>query len=109
MLSRKLALSSAESLSDENNQIKVKLVAAPRYVLTTQSLEKNMGIEILNKAIEQVTNVITKYGGVCDVAMAPKAVTATEDAELQALLERKEMENNLDSDEEDEDDSDNDE
>ena len=99
----KEALTAAENLSDENNQIKVKLVAAPRYVITSQSLEKTMGIEILNKAIETVTNVISKYGGVCDVAMAPKAVTATEDAELQALLERKEMENNLDSDEDDED------
>lgn len=97
----KKALSAAESLSDENNQIKVKLVAAPRYVITTQSLEKNMGIESLNKAIEKVTEVILSYGGVCDIAMAPKAVTATEDAELQALLERKEMENNMDSEDED--------
>lgn len=104
----KKALSSAEELSDENNQIKVKLVAAPRYVVTTQSLEKNMGIEILNKAIDKVTEVISSFGGVCDIAMAPKAVTATEDAELQALLERKELENNMDSDEDDEDDEDED-
>lgn len=104
----KKALTIAEELSDENNQIKVKLVAAPRYVVTSQSLDKSIGIEILNKAIEKVTEVITSYGGVCDVAMAPKAVTATEDAELQALLERKEMENNMDSDE-DEDDEDEDE
>lgn len=97
----KKALAAAESLSDDNNQIKVKLVAAPRYVITTQSLEKNMGIDSLNKAIEKVSEVILSFGGVCDVAMAPKAVTATEDAELQALLERKEMENNMDSEDED--------
>lgn len=103
----KKALTAAEELSDENNQIKVKLVAAPRYVVTSQSLEKNKGIEILNTAIEKVNEIITSFGGVCDVAMAPKAVTATEDAELQALLERKEMENNMDSDdEEDEDEED---
>lgn len=105
----KKALTAAEELSDENNQIKVKLVAAPRYVVTSQSLEKNKGIEILNTAIEKVNEIITSFGGVCDVAMAPKAVTATEDAELQALLERKEMENNMDSDdEEDEDEEDED-
>ncbi|GME86121.1 unnamed protein product [Ambrosiozyma monospora] len=63
------------------------------YLLTT-------GIESLNKAIDVINSVITKYGGVCDVSMAPKAVTATEDAELQALLERKEMENAMESDEE---------
>ncbi|TID13295.1 hypothetical protein CANINC_004981 [Pichia inconspicua] len=102
----KKALTAAEELSDENNQIKVKLVAAPRYVITSQSLEKNKGIEILNTAIEKVNEIITSFGGVCDIAMAPKAVTATEDAELQALLERKEMENNMDSDEEDDEDED---
>lgn len=104
----KESLTLAENLSDENNQIKVKLVAAPRYVITAQSLDKNMGIEILNNAIEIVNNKITSYGGVCDIAMAPKAVTATEDAELQALLERKEMENNLDSDDDEDDDDDDD-
>jgi translation initiation factor 2 subunit 1 len=103
----KKSLTIAEELSDENNQIKVKLVAAPRYVITSQSLEKSVGIEILNKAIEKVNESITSYGGVCDVAMAPKAVTATEDAELQALLERKEMENNMDSDDEDDEENEN--
>ena len=33
--------------------------------------------------------------------MAPKAVTATEDAQLQALLDRKEEEDKISSDEED--------
>ncbi|KAG7693596.1 hypothetical protein KL933_004637 [Ogataea haglerorum] len=98
----KEALAAAESLSTEQNAIKVKLVAAPRYVVTTQSLDKQTGINILNEAIEKVNEVITKYGGVCDVAMAPKAVTATEDAELQALLERKELENAMESEDSDE-------
>ncbi|GMG40041.1 unnamed protein product [Ambrosiozyma monospora] len=96
----KEALTAGEALSTEQNQIKVKLVAAPKYVITTQSLDKTTGIESLNQAIDVINSVITKYGGVCDVSMAPKAVTATEDAELQALLERKEMENAMESDEE---------
>lgn len=103
----KQALAAGEALSDEQNQIKAKLVAAPRYVLTAQSLDKKVGVELLNKAIQVITDIITKYDGVCDVVMAPKAVTATEDAELQALLERKELENQMESDEdEDEDDED---
>lgn len=99
----KEALSAGEALSDEQNQIKAKLVAAPRYVLTAQSLDKNIGIQMLNKSIEVINQIIEKYDGVCDVVMAPKAVTATEDAELQALLERKEMENQLESDDEESD------
>lgn len=97
------ALKSAEDMSTEQMQIKVKLVAAPLYVITTQALEKQQGIEALEQAIEKITEVIGNYGGVCNVTMPPKAVTATEDAELQALLESKELENKSDSEDEDSD------
>lgn len=103
----KEALKAAEALSTEQMQIKVKLVAAPLYVITTQSLDKQHGVELLEKAIEQINQSISKYNGVCNITMAPKAVTATEDAELQALLESKELDNRSDSEDE-EDDSDSD-
>ncbi|GAV55876.1 hypothetical protein ZYGR_0AZ00470 [Zygosaccharomyces rouxii] len=101
----KSALKEAESLSTEQMQIKVKLVAAPLYVITTQSLDKQQGIDALQNAIEKISETISKHGGVCNITMPPKAVTATEDAELQALLESKELDNRSDSDE-DEDESD---
>lgn len=85
----KEALKSAEDMSTEQMQIKVKLVAAPLYVLTTQALDKQIGIDLLGKAIDKINEVISKYGGVCNITMPPKAVTATGDAELQALLESK--------------------
>lgn len=66
-------------------------------------MEKQQGIEALEQAIEKITEVIGNYGGVCNVTMPPKAVTATEDAELQALLESKELENKSDSEDEDSD------
>jgi translation initiation factor 2 subunit 1 len=99
----KAALKAAEELSTEALQIKVKLVAAPLYVVTTQALDKNQGIEALHKALEVIEAKITASGGSATVTMEPKAVTATEDAELQALLERKELEeaeNSEDSDSE---------
>ncbi|CCH45153.1 Eukaryotic translation initiation factor 2 subunit alpha [Wickerhamomyces ciferrii] len=101
----KNALRAAEDLSTEHLQVKVKLVAAPLYVVTTQALEKQQGIDILTKALEVIEEKITASGGTATVTMAPKAVTATEDAELQALLERKELEaqeSDEDSEEEDE-------
>lgn len=97
----KEALKSAEDMSTEQMQIKVKLVAAPLYVLTTQALDKQIGIDLLGKAIDKINEVISKYGGVCNITMPPKAVTATEDAELQALLESKEQDNRSDSEDED--------
>lgn len=99
----KEALKAAEALSTEQMQIKVKLVAAPLYVITTQALEKQQGIQLLETAIEKINEVISKYDGVCNITMAPKAVTATEDAELQALLESKELDNKSDSEDEDSD------
>lgn len=99
----KRALRAAEEESTEHIQVKAKLVAAPLYVLSAQSLDKKQGIALLEKAIEKITTSIETDGGNCKITMAPKAVTATEDAELQALLERKEAEEKDSSDEEEDD------
>lgn len=97
----KAALKAAEVLSTETMQVKAKLVAAPLYVISTQALDKNQGVALLEKAIEKVTASIEAAGGNIKITMAPKAVTATEDAQLQALLERKEIdEDSDDSDQE---------
>jgi translation initiation factor 2 subunit 1 len=98
----KEALKAAESVSTEQMQVKAKLVAAPLYVILVQALDKNQGIALLQVAIEKIQQTIEAKGGSCKVTMAPKAVTATEDAELQALLERKEQEDKESSDEEEE-------
>lgn len=97
----KEALKAGESVPTSDDKITIKLVAAPRYVMTTQSLDKKQGVEELQESINKISEIITKYGGVCDVAMASKSVSASEDAELQALLERNEMESSLDSDDDD--------
>lgn len=99
----KRALRAAEEMSTEQMAVKAKLVAAPLYVISVLALDKNQGIDLLEKAIEKVSESIEKSGGICKVTMSPKAVTATEDAELQALLERKEAEDKDSSDEEEED------
>lgn len=100
----KEALKAAESVSTEQMQVKAKLVAAPLYVISLQALDKNQGIELLTKAIEKTQKVIEEKGGSCSIVMAPKAVTATEDAELQALLDRKAEDDKESSDEEEDDD-----
>lgn len=100
----KEALRAAEALSTEQMQVKVKLVAAPLYVISTQALNKQQGIDLLTKALEVIEEKITAYSGSATVTMAPKAVTATEDAELQALMERsKEAEGDSEGSEEESD------
>ena len=75
-------------------------------VLTSQCLDKNVGISNLEQAIEDVKASITKAGGDCQVKMAPRAVTENDDAELAALMEKRERENQQVSGDEDESSSD---
>lgn len=96
----KEALKTAEEVSTEQMQVKARLVAAPLYVISVQALSKPQGIELLEQAIEKVTATIESKGGLCKVTMPPKAVTATEDAELQALMESKDEEDRESSSEE---------
>ena len=75
-------------------------------VLTSQCLDKTIGISTLEQAIEDIKASITKAGGDCQVKMAPRAVTENDDAELAALMEKRERENQQVSGDEDESSSD---
>ena len=102
----KEALRKAEAKSSSETQVKVKLVSPPLYVLTSQTLDKALGIATLEAAIADVKVCIEAANGDCRVKMAPKAVTESDDAELQALMEKRERENAEVSGDEDESESD---
>lgn len=87
------ALRAAEAKNNKDTQTKVKLVSPPLYVLTSQCLDKAVGISTLEEAIKAIEENIRKAGGGCVVKMAPKAVTEHDDAELQALMDKREREN----------------
>ncbi|PYI02225.1 putative eukaryotic translation initiation factor 2 alpha subunit [Aspergillus sclerotiicarbonarius CBS 121057] len=87
------ALRTAEANNTAETQIKVKLVAPPLYVLTSQCLDKAVGIQMLEEAIQRIEAKIKESGGGCIVKMAPKAVTEHDDAALQELMEKREREN----------------
>lgn len=89
----KEALRTAEARNTLETQVKVKLVSPPHYVLTSQCLDKSDGITLLEEAIKNIDKTIQGAGGACVVKMAPKAVTEHDDAELQALMEKREREN----------------
>ena len=89
----KNALRAAEAKNTVENQVKVKLVSPPLYVLTSHCLDKNVGITILEEAIVAIKANIKAGGGGCVVKMSPKAVTEHDDEELLALMEKKEREN----------------
>ena len=57
------------------------------------TLEKDAGIALLTRSIAVIAQEITDRGGKMDVKMAPKAVSLKEETELQAMMERLELEN----------------
>ncbi|XP_031841886.1 eukaryotic translation initiation factor 2 subunit alpha [Nomia melanderi] len=89
----KAALKAGLALSTDELPIKINLIAPPLYVMTTSTPEKQDGLKALNDAINVIQTKITSLGGVFNVQMAPKVVTATDEAELAKQMERAELEN----------------
>lgn len=65
----KTALMQGEKLETETIPIKVKLVAPPLYVLLTTSTDKQGGIELLEKALEEIGTSIRGAGGNMNIKM----------------------------------------
>ena len=87
------ALQLAENLSTEAIPLKVKLVAPPLYVMMTQCYEKEKGIMLMEQAIGAIENFMTEHHGACVVKMKPKAISDTDEMELESLMKRADLEN----------------
>ncbi|KAH6790424.1 Eukaryotic translation initiation factor 2 subunit 1 [Perilla frutescens var. frutescens] len=104
----KEAMRKAEAAGNDDCPVKMKLVAAPAYVLNTQTLDKEQGIAILNKAIEACTEEIERHKGKLTVKEAARAVSEREDkllAEHMAKLGRENEEISGDEGSEEEEDT----
>ncbi|KAJ3682164.1 hypothetical protein LUZ60_014737 [Juncus effusus] len=75
----KKAMRKAELVGTDDCPVKIKLVAAPLYVLTTQTLDKNEGIAVLNNAIKACAEEIETYNGTLLVKESARAVSEHED------------------------------
>ncbi|KAL8535352.1 hypothetical protein ACS0TY_011122 [Phlomoides rotata] len=73
------AMRKAEAAGNKDCPVKIKLVAPPAYVLTTQTLDKEQGIAVLTKAIEACTEEIERHKGKLTIKEAPRAVSERED------------------------------
>lgn len=89
----KKALSAGMSVSTEDHPINVKLVAPPLYVVLCSTTNKTAGLELLQQALDKIQQSIQDSRGQMTVKMQPKAVSETEDKELEQLMARAEKEN----------------
>ena len=70
----------------EDCPVQMKLVAPPLYVLTTQTLDKTKGIQVLNDAIEVAQQTIKSHKGNFKVKEAPRTVSERDDLLLQSKV-----------------------
>ena len=78
----------AESVSRNDVVVKMKLVAPPLYVLTTSTLDKEVGIALLNEAVEKVKVSIEAAKGRLLVKEAARAVSERDEKLLAERLEK---------------------
>ncbi|KAL4441270.1 hypothetical protein ABPG77_011507 [Micractinium sp. CCAP 211/92] len=89
----KEAMRAAQACGSEACPVSMKLVAAPRYVLTTQTLDKAQGIEVLNQAVEVCKASIEAAKGRMVVKEAARAVSEKEERALEEELQAAEAAN----------------
>lgn len=89
----KTAMRAALACSTEANEVMIKLVAPPLYVLTTQTLDKAAGIEVLTKAVDACKASIESNKGNMRVKEAARAVSEREERALQEELDAAEQAN----------------
>lgn len=83
----KNALRAGLNSSQDEFPIKIKLIAPPLYVVTTQTLERQEGLDKLQAALDKIKEAILASGGVYTVKAAPNVVSDTDDQELEKRLE----------------------
>ncbi|KAJ3327200.1 hypothetical protein HDU76_012241 [Blyttiomyces sp. JEL0837] len=99
----KAALLAGEAMSTPEVPIKITLVAPPLYVMITNSLDKNQGISQMEKAILKIEEVIKNGAGTLAVKMKPRAVSETDDLELEKMIDEADrMNRDVAGDDEDE-------
>ncbi|GBG24505.1 Eukaryotic translation initiation factor 2 subunit 1 [Hondaea fermentalgiana] len=87
------ALKAGEAIGKEGKAIKIKLIAPPRYVMLTTSLNKNDGFDAMNRSIDAIRTVITDRKGNINVSAEPHVTSDEEEHSLKLLMEQLESEN----------------
>eukprot|EP01024_Parvocaulis_polyphysoides_P058046 TRINITY_DN620_c0_g1_i10.p5 TRINITY_DN620_c0_g1~~TRINITY_DN620_c0_g1_i10.p5 ORF type:complete len:146 (-),score=42.32 TRINITY_DN620_c0_g1_i10:1023-1460(-) len=97
------AMREAKKCSDEQCEVSIKLIAPPLYVLSTQTLDQNRGIDVLTEACEACQKVIQSRGGKLVVKEKARVVSEQEDRLLNRKLEEEQLNNQeVDGDDDDE-------
>merc|ERR1712037_917929 len=98
------AIRAGEAISTKDCTVRIKLLAPPLYVLTTQTINRKEGIEMLSQAIDAVKSSIESNKGKLVVREGARAVSERDEKllkEQMARLENLNREIEGDSDQDD--------
>ncbi|CDS12216.1 Putative Translation initiation factor eIF2FT alpha subunit [Lichtheimia ramosa] len=99
----KAALTAGEAQSTEQVPIKITYLAAPFYVVTADALDKTIGFEVMEKAINAIKETLESHKwSRFKVEKEAKLVSDSDDRDFAALMAQAEKENELVSGDEDE-------
>ena len=82
------AESGGSSSEDAQVKVKVSLVASPLYVVTTQTLYKDKGVELVDLAVAAAGKAIEAKGGKIVIKEAARAVSERDDRLLAEKMEK---------------------
>ncbi|KAJ9460459.1 Eukaryotic translation initiation factor 2 subunit alpha [Diplonema papillatum] len=98
----KAVLLEGQKMGTEDSPLKITLVAPPSYVLRISSPDKDEGCELMNNAIEKMTELILAKGGALKVCKPPRVVSDEEKKAEEEGGEGEEDEEDEESEEEEE-------
>lgn len=87
------AIMAGETVSTEEVPIKIRLIAPPLYVMMTTSLDKQKGLEVMNKSIEKLTENLEAAGGKVSIKEPPRVTSTQDETALKSLMEQMELDN----------------
>jgi hypothetical protein len=94
----KEALDAGTSVSTEDITITANYVSSPKFYIIAQSLDKDRGVELCNKALEIIKETIERYKGNLVVKKAPELITSEKEKELFSMAGKIEEESSDDDD-----------
>ena len=105
----KEALEAGTAVSTEDITITANYISSPRFYIIAQSLDKDRGVELCNKALEEIRKTIERYKGTLIIKKAAELITSEKEKELFNMAGKIEEEGSDGDDDDGQDDGDGDE
>jgi len=83
----KAALLGGKKFSTEQIPIEIKLIAAPTFIVSADTMERVEGIESVNTALEAIRMSIETSGGTFKLVIPPKVTTDLDEEEIKRKME----------------------